>query len=156
MTVSEKQLQANKKNAQKGGVKTPEGKEIVKYNALKHGLLAKEVFIPVGEGAENSEEFNTLLAVQLTDKVSHILPEMDEDTTFEPKEMRELLNTQAKWSDDQIWQAYIELCDDRIKHHREQIASFEKQKVKNKLKLQVIKKLGNIPSEGRVRPAITI
>jgi len=39
MTVSEKQLKANKKNAQKGGVKTPEGKAIVKYNALKHGLL---------------------------------------------------------------------------------------------------------------------
>jgi len=26
MTVSKKQLEANKKNAQKGGVKTPEGK----------------------------------------------------------------------------------------------------------------------------------
>jgi hypothetical protein len=62
MTISEKQLQANQKNAQKGGVNTPEGKEIVKYNALKHGLLAKEVFIPVGEGAENPEEFNALLA----------------------------------------------------------------------------------------------
>ena len=61
MTVSAKQLQANKKNAQKGGVKTPEGKEIVKYNALKHGLLAKEVVITIGDGAENPEEFNALL-----------------------------------------------------------------------------------------------
>ncbi len=34
MTVSEKQLEANKKNAQKGGVKTVEGKAIVKFNAL--------------------------------------------------------------------------------------------------------------------------
>lgn len=34
MTISEKQLQANKKNAQKGGVKTPEGKAIVKHYAL--------------------------------------------------------------------------------------------------------------------------
>ena len=41
MIISEKQLQANRENAQKGGVKTPEGKAIVKYNALKHGLLAK-------------------------------------------------------------------------------------------------------------------
>ena len=47
MTVSEKQLEANRKNAQKGGVKTEEGKSIVRYNALKHGLLAKEVFITV-------------------------------------------------------------------------------------------------------------
>lgn len=37
MTVSEKQLKANQKNAQKAGVKTDEGKAIVKYNALKHG-----------------------------------------------------------------------------------------------------------------------
>jgi hypothetical protein len=61
MTVSEKQLQANRKNAQKGGVRTPEGKAIVKYNALKHGLLAKEAVIMVGDGAENPEEFNSLL-----------------------------------------------------------------------------------------------
>jgi len=61
MTISEKQLEANKANAQKGGVKTEEGKEIVKYNALKHGLLAKEAIITVGEGAENPEEFNTFL-----------------------------------------------------------------------------------------------
>ena len=40
MTISKKQLEANKKNAPKGGVKTQEGKAIVKYNALKHGLLA--------------------------------------------------------------------------------------------------------------------
>ncbi len=32
MTVSEKQLEANRQNATKGGVKTPEGKEIVKHN----------------------------------------------------------------------------------------------------------------------------
>jgi hypothetical protein len=42
MTVSQKQLEANKKNALVGGVKTPDGKAIAKYNALKHGLLAKE------------------------------------------------------------------------------------------------------------------
>ncbi|MFC1637364.1 hypothetical protein ACFL5Z_21295 [Planctomycetota bacterium] len=61
MTVSQKQLEANKKNAKKGGVKTEERKAIVKYNALRHGLLAKEVVITVGEGAENPEEFNALL-----------------------------------------------------------------------------------------------
>jgi hypothetical protein len=61
MTVSEKQLAANKKNALKGGVKTEEGKAIAKYNALKHGLLAKEVVVTVGEGAENPEEFNALM-----------------------------------------------------------------------------------------------
>jgi len=61
MTVSEKQLEANRANAQKGGVKTAEGKEIVKYNALKHGLLAKEAVVTVGDGAEDPEQFNALV-----------------------------------------------------------------------------------------------
>lgn len=61
MTLSQKQLEANRRNAKKAGVKTPEGKAIVKYNALKHGLLAKEAVVTVGEGAEDPEEFNALL-----------------------------------------------------------------------------------------------
>ena len=253
MTVSEKQLQANKMNALKGGVKTPEGKEIVKYNALKHGLLAKEAVITVGEGAENPEEFNTLLAdlgtqlqpqgtleemlvekiavaywrlrrayryevglirnelddstykfysktnysgdkqnktdeqiekdikqeqedlemwendkIKLTamhkdvktldeifdweenwdwllEKYDYLLPDNQEVST--PKEIVTFFKDNQSWSDDDIWQAHIDLCDDRIKHHKAQIASFEKQKMTNILKLQVIKKLGNIPSK---------
>jgi len=43
--TSDKQLQANIQNAQLGGVKTTEGKEISKFNALKHGLLSKEVLL---------------------------------------------------------------------------------------------------------------
>jgi hypothetical protein len=62
MTISKKQLQANRKNAPKGGVKTPEGKAIVKYNALRHRLLAREAVVTVGEGAENPDEFSGLLA----------------------------------------------------------------------------------------------
>ena len=41
--TTEKQVKANRENAKKGGVKTPEGKAVVRYNALKHGLLSKEV-----------------------------------------------------------------------------------------------------------------
>jgi len=37
--VSAKQLKANQKNAQLGGVKSPKGKAISKYNAQKHGIL---------------------------------------------------------------------------------------------------------------------
>ena len=59
--TTKKQIEANRANAKKGGVKTPEGKVIVKYNALKHGLLAKEVVITTGDGAENPEEFDQLL-----------------------------------------------------------------------------------------------
>ena len=60
--VSEKQLKANRENAKKGGIKTEEGKAIAKYNALKHGLLAKEVIVDAGDGAENHEEFQAVIS----------------------------------------------------------------------------------------------
>src|SRR4030067_1215982 len=61
--LTEAKLKANKKNALKStGPKTPEGKAVVKHNALKHGLLAKEVVITIGEGAEDQHEFEDLLS----------------------------------------------------------------------------------------------
>ncbi|MHC4327561.1 MAG: hypothetical protein ACYSWW_05505 [Planctomycetota bacterium] len=256
MTVSKKQLEANKKNARRAGVKTPEGKAIVKYNALKHGLLAKEVVITVGEGAENPEEFNALLEdlkVQLApagtleemlvekvavaywrlrrayryevglirneldnaiddfygeedwqhkkvneaddeidrqiaehkegieywkkdkreltklykagkplegiydweenweclyEDVCDLLPDdADSEQLMAPKGLREFLNTKEGWSDARIWKKLIELCGDNTKPHKEEIARLEKQKQKNRLRLQVVMKLGNIPSK---------
>jgi hypothetical protein len=259
MTISQKQLEANKKNAQKGGVKTTEGKAIVKYNALKHGLLAKEVVVTVGEGAENPEEFDVLMedlkaqlgpegtmeemlvekvAVaywrlrrayryevglirqeldtatddfynetdyrdekinkpdeeveqeiekhkegieywkkdkrnlskmhkdgksleeiydweenweMLYDKVSEIVPdeELDDDEKW-TKQLREFLNNKANWSDDRIWQTLIEICDEKVRECMEEIVSHKKQKEKNRLKLQVIRKLGSIPSKNEL------
>jgi len=43
--TTEKQIKANRENAKKGGVKTAEGKAIVRYNALRHGLLSSKVLI---------------------------------------------------------------------------------------------------------------
>ncbi len=53
---SEKQILANRQNAQLGGVKTTEGKAISKFNSLKHGLLSKEVLLQ----GEDSESFTQL------------------------------------------------------------------------------------------------
>jgi hypothetical protein len=45
--TSEKKARANRQNALKStGPKTPEGKDAVHLNALKHGLLAQEVLTP--------------------------------------------------------------------------------------------------------------
>jgi len=53
----------------KGGPKTDEGKEISKMNALKHGLLSKEVLI----GGEDEEEL-----ISLTKRIrSEIKPETE-------------------------------------------------------------------------------
>ena len=43
--ISQIQLSANRQNAKLGGVKTEEGKAVSKHNALKHGLLSKEVLL---------------------------------------------------------------------------------------------------------------
>lgn len=37
--TSDEQIQANRQNAQLGGVKTVEGKAITRFNAVKHGIL---------------------------------------------------------------------------------------------------------------------
>jgi exoribonuclease R len=39
--VTNKQLEANRSNCKLGGVKTTEGKNIVRFNARKHGILSK-------------------------------------------------------------------------------------------------------------------
>ena len=59
--TSQKQIIANQKNAKKAGVKTDQGKEIVKHNALKHGLLAKETIITTGDGQESKKDFDSLI-----------------------------------------------------------------------------------------------
>lgn len=41
--ISEKQHEANKKNALLGGVKTDEGKAVSRYNATRHGVLRESV-----------------------------------------------------------------------------------------------------------------
>jgi hypothetical protein len=45
--TSDKQADANRRNAlQSTGPKTPEGKDAVRLNALKHGLLSQELLLP--------------------------------------------------------------------------------------------------------------
>ena len=44
--TTEKQIEANQQNAQQStGPKTEEGKAVSRYNAIKHGLLSKEVLL---------------------------------------------------------------------------------------------------------------
>ena len=61
--VTKQQLKANRQNAGKStGPRTTEGKRQTARNALKHGLLAKEVVILDGDGAETQADFDALLA----------------------------------------------------------------------------------------------
>jgi len=63
--TSDKQIQANRQNALKStGPKTPKGKVAVRQNAMKHGLLSKEVLLP-GEDAVALRELSERLRDEL-------------------------------------------------------------------------------------------
>ena len=70
--TSPKQLEANRRNAQRStGPRTPAGKARVKFNALKHGLLAKSVILPIRSRSEKRSHFDALLA-QLIDELKPV------------------------------------------------------------------------------------
>jgi hypothetical protein len=249
LMTSTAQITANRKNAQKStGPLTTNGKAIVSQNALKHGLLAKEVVVTMGEGAESPDEFDALLddlleqlgavgpveemlvekiaiaywrlrrayryevglirreldnatddfydtkqtdqeldqKIQdeeremaawkvektklvkpqkagkslkvtfeqedvwdwLQDSVKHILPSRNDDDRFLTcEEIRAFLSEKCEWDDDYIWEKLIEICDKKISENQDEISRLKKQKQRNKLKLEVVKKLGTIPSK---------
>lgn len=66
--ASEKQQQANKKNAQLStGPKTPGGKSKVAKNPTKHGIFSKELLINTGDGKEDINDYEALLDGLLSD-----------------------------------------------------------------------------------------
>jgi hypothetical protein len=63
--ASEKQIQANRRNARKStGPKTQKGKDAVRLNATKHGLRSQEVLLP-GEDGEALKELDENLRAEL-------------------------------------------------------------------------------------------
>jgi hypothetical protein len=74
--LSPRRLAARRANAQKcTGPRTPEGKSVARFNALKHGFFACDVVNPVLDGPARVEEFNSILDALLED--------------FEPQSARE-------------------------------------------------------------------
>ena len=60
--VTDAVLAANRANSQSStGPKTERGKRTVARNAIKHGILAREVVITDGDGVESLEEFHDLV-----------------------------------------------------------------------------------------------
>src|SRR5215218_7726060 len=63
--TSEKKAQANRQNALKStGPKTPEGKAAVRLNALRHGILSREILLP-GEDEEALRELGEHMRAEL-------------------------------------------------------------------------------------------
>jgi len=53
--ISDKQLEANRQNSKLGGVKTEDGKEVSKMNAVKHGLLCQQALLEEEDAEELAE-----------------------------------------------------------------------------------------------------
>jgi len=63
MAVTTKQIEANRRNAERStGPTTPEGKARSSQNAVKHGLTARRSVITVGDGEESIEDYERLLS----------------------------------------------------------------------------------------------
>ena len=63
--TSDKQAEANRRNASKStGPKTPEGKAAVRHNALRHGLLSRDLLLP-GEDRAALKELSERLRDEL-------------------------------------------------------------------------------------------
>ncbi len=62
--VTKKQLDANRANAKKGGVKTKAGKLVSRYNARTHGLLTRELLLP-NEEAKDLAKFEAGIVAAL-------------------------------------------------------------------------------------------
>ena len=55
-------IQANRRNALRStGPTTARGKRTVARNAIKHGVLAREVVITAGDGKEDLNEFHDII-----------------------------------------------------------------------------------------------
>jgi hypothetical protein len=66
--VSPEKLQANRDNAKRStGPRTPRGKRNCSRNALKHGILSKDLVIRSGEGRESIKDFQDLLSQLIED-----------------------------------------------------------------------------------------
>ena len=63
MHVSEKKIEANRRNAQRStGPRSARGKQAIRWSALRHGLLSQEVVLGAGEDAERRPQLEHLLA----------------------------------------------------------------------------------------------
>lgn len=62
--ASEEQIEANRENGKLGGVKTEEGKNVSRYNAIKHGILCQDILLD-GEDEQSLIELGKRMRSEL-------------------------------------------------------------------------------------------
>lgn len=110
--TTEKQLLANRSNALKGGVKTVEGKAVVRLNAVSHGIFSRQVLVQGEDGG---------LLAALRDKLTDELkPQGELETVLVERiitgiwRLRRVLRSEKKLSSSSLdyryksWQNFIQ------------------------------------------------
>lgn len=99
--TSQEQLKANKANAQLGGVKTEEGKAISKLNALKHGLLSKDVLLE-GEDEDSliALSINMRSELKPSGEVESLLTDRIITNTWRLKRLLKVESSNMEWHRD--------------------------------------------------------
>jgi hypothetical protein len=84
----------------------------------------------------------------LHDKYSYLLPQNEKgEVSCGTEELKEYLINNLSWTEPDVWDGLIGICDEKVRQHENVIATHTKEKRKNELALQAIRMLGNIPSK---------
>jgi hypothetical protein len=158
--VSDKQLEANRNNAKLGGVKTQEGKDVSKYNAMKHSIFSKvvsdyekDVFDSIKEGVESSYNPVGFMEKLWADRIAGYLLKLYRSSKAENEFMMATLDPRVV--DIKIEKAfYASLDEDKVIETVINEGYTEKVKVENVEKLSSIYLRYEITLENRLIKAI--
>ena len=148
--TSEKQIEANRQNALLGGVKTEEGKTISRYNAIKHGLLSREVLLE-GEDEQSLLELGKRLRSELSPatEIEQLLVDRIITNTWRLKRVLEVERNTMEW---QKFYQETDLDLGSYGFEEEPKDQKEKQKIRKRVKQMVV----NSGIEQIIRYEITI
>ena len=107
MSISEKQLIANRANAQKStGPKTEQGKETVGHNAVKHGIYSADIIINSPRLKEDPAEYEQLL--------TSLFEELKPQTLLQEHLVRKIVN--SLWRSRRLIAAESAQITDQLEH----------------------------------------
>lgn len=121
--TSERQKAANRANAlHSTGPNTPEGKAAVRHNALRHGLLARDVVLPE-EDLDAFEDLRNRVRAELSPvgPIEELLANRVINTTWR---LERLARAETALFDWRVWELKVSRLADQVRSHESILADF--------------------------------